>query len=237
MQIGRQLMANAAASVLVIGTAVAVAQPAVASPPAQNVQKVRVAAGPIGGGWQEYHPSKNLQIQSGGKYTTYPWASTEHARGPGGSYDRGGGTEKFRLFNNGTNRVEVRVKDNYSSGMLQFEGDLRVSSPTNNESCMQIFGRPGGGAMMMIRAYSANGGTLRALGMNATLATGIYGKWVHLNVIHDATARRVTIYVNGSSAGTWGGSSGEHYFKYGIYGTLRTPTAQTEWRNVKFYRK
>ena len=47
--------------------------------------------GPVGGGWAEYNPSKNLQIQSKGKITSFP-SSTTKASGPGGSYDRSGGS-------------------------------------------------------------------------------------------------------------------------------------------------
>ena len=36
---------------------------------------------------------------------------------------------------------------------------------------------------------------------------------------------------------TANGPNGTHYFKYGVYGTLRTPSAQHQWRNVHFYRK
>jgi hypothetical protein len=234
MRVGRRLMAIASASVLVVGTAVAVAQTAVASAPAQNVRNVQVA-GPIGGGWREHDPPRRLQIQSRGEYTNYP-RSVTHATGPGGSYDRSGGVETFRLFNNGTNRVEVRVQDNYTSGQRQFEGELRVSAPTNNESAMQIFGNDGSGATtLMVRSYSRNGGTLRGGGKD--LATNIYGKWVRVNVIHDATANKYSIYINGALKASANGPNGTHYFKYGVYGTLRTASAQHQWRDVHFYQK
>ena len=240
MQLERRLMAIASASALVIATAVAVAPTAVASTAARDESNVE-AAGPIGGGWKEYHPKISLQIQSGGKGTGFPLPKTEHATGPGGSYDRAGGVEKFRLFNKGSNRVEVRVWDNYTEGSRQFEGELRVSAPSNNESAMQIFGndRPGGGATtLMLRSYSAKGGTLRS-GARQDLVNNIYGKWLRVNVIHDATASggKVHIYINGKLVHSQDGPPGTHYMKYGIYGTLNTPSAQHEWRNVHFYRK
>jgi len=213
-----------AASIAVVGTAI-VPQSAVAAP----------TRGPVGSGWREHNPNSNLQIQSRGTYTNHP-RSVTHATGPGGSYDRSGGVEKFRLFNNGTNRVEVRVQDNYTSGQRQFEGELRVSAPTNDESAMQIFGNDGSGATtLMIRSFSRNGGTLRGGGKD--LVTNIYGKWVRINVTHDATANKYSIYINGKSTVTANGPNGTHYFKYGVYGTLGTASAQHEWRNVHFYRK
>jgi len=213
-----------AAAVVVVGSAI--------------LQPSALAAhilGPVGGGWAEYNPSKNLQIQSKGKITSYP-SSTTKASGPGGSYDRSGGVETFRLFNNGSNRVEVRIQDNYKTGLRQFEGELKVTSPTNDESAMQIFGNNGDGATtLMIRSFSRNGGTLRGGGKD--LVSNIYGKWVRVNVTHDATANKYSVYINGDLKVTANGPKGTHYFKYGVYGTLGTASAQHQWRNVHFYRR
>jgi hypothetical protein len=197
--------------------------------------RATTARAEVGSGWKQHNPSMNLQIQSKGKYENFP-RSVTHATGPGGSYDRAGGVETFRLVNNGTNRVEVRVQDNYTTGLRQFEGELRVSAPTNDESAMQIFGNDGSGATtLMIRSHSRNGGTLRGGGKD--LATNVYGKWVRINVIHDATANKYSIYVNGQLKVSANGPNGTHYFKYGVYGTLKAPSAQHQWRNVKFFRK
>lgn len=191
--------------------------------------------GPVGSGWAEHNPDLKLQIQSRGKYANYPRSVTK-ATGPGGSYDRSGGVETFKLSNNGTNRVEVRVQDNYTSGQRQFEGELKVTAPTDDESAMQIFGNDGAGATtLMIRSFSKNGGTLRGGGKD--LVTNIYGKWVRINVTHDATANKYSVYIDGSLKVTANGPNGTHYFKYGVYGTLHAPSAQHQWRNVHFYRK
>jgi hypothetical protein len=225
MHLTKRIATLAVAASITVGAAI-VPQSSAAAP---------VLFGPIGSGWREDTPNSKLQIQSRGEYTTYP-RSVTHATGPGGSYDRAGGVETFRLTNNGTNRVEVRVQDDYTSGQRQFEGELRVTAPTNDESAMQIFGNDGPGATtLMIRSFSRNGGTLRGGGKD--LVTNIYGKWVRINVIHDATANRYSVYINGALKVTANGPDGTHYFKYGVYGTLGTPSAQHQWRNVHFYRK
>jgi hypothetical protein len=221
----RIAMAAVAASLAVV--AAAIVQPSAEAAP--------TALGAIGSGWREYHPNHNLQIQSRGTYQTFP-SSVAHATGPGGSYERAGGIETFRLFNNASNRVEVRVQDNYTSGQRQFEGELKVSGPTNDESAMQIFGNDGPGATtLMIRSYARNGGTLRGGGKD--LATNVYGTWVHINVIHDATANKYSIYINAVLKSSANGPNGTHYFKYGVHGTPGTPSAQHQWRNVHLYRK
>ena len=114
---------------------------------------------------------------------------------------------------------------------------------------MQVFGREKikgeGGPVAMVRHYSANGGTLwLACGTcSLTLITNIDSQWVHLNVIHDDIANTITVYVNGRQNGPFAAPNGERhktgasYFKYGCYGSLKTPSAQTEWRNLKFYQK
>jgi hypothetical protein len=226
MHVAKGIAAAAAAvSFAVVGAGIA--------PPSSDA--AQIPFGPVGSGWHEYDPNHNLQIQSRGEITSFP-SSVSHATGPGGSYDRSGGVEKFRLFNNGSNRVEVRVQDNYTSGQRQFEGEVKVSAPTNDESAMQIFGNDGPGATtLMIRSYSKNGGTLRGGGKD--LVSGIYGKWVRINVTHDATANKYSVYINGQLKVTANGPDGTHYFKYGVYGTLHTSSAQHEWRNVHFYRK
>jgi hypothetical protein len=194
-------------------------------------------AGPVGSGWTEHKPSWNLQIQSRGEYTNHP-SSTTSASGPGGSYLRSGGVQTFKLFNNGTNRVEARIQDNYRTGQRQFEGELKVTSGTDDESAMQIFGNDGDGATtLMIRSFSKNGGTLRGGGKD--LISNIYGKWVRINVTHNATATggSYSIYINGKHVHTNNGPKGDHYFKYGVYGTLKTAGAEHQWRDVHFYRK
>ncbi|MEU0880170.1 hypothetical protein ABZ345_16340 [Lentzea sp. NPDC005914] len=195
------------------------------------------SAGPVGSGWTEYDPAWNLQIQSSGEIKSYP-SSTTSATGPGGSYRREGGVQSFKLFNKGSNRVEARIQDNYRTGQRQFEGELKVTAGTEDESAMQIFGNDGDGATtLMIRSHTKNGGTLRGGGKD--LVSNINGKWVRVNVTHNATSTggSYSIYINGKLVHTNNGPKGDHYFKYGVYGTLQAASAEHQWRNVHFYRK
>src|SRR3712207_8136892 len=66
-----------------------------------------------------------LMIRRPPRSTLFPYTtlfrsprSVTRATGPGGSYERSGGVETFRLFNNGTNRVEVRVQEDRKSTRL-----------------------------------------------------------------------------------------------------------------------
>jgi hypothetical protein len=193
-------------------------------------------------GWTAYNPPKFVQIETHDLTTHYDYTGTSYSS-EGGSYDRSNGIETFKLFNNdASNRVEVRVMDDYATGLRQFVGDVRFTAPTDDESMMQVFGETGGSSMLMLKGYAANGGTIAKEGGHAVLVTGVYNTWVHVNVIHDATNNKVAVYINGQLKGNFGGKGVGpdrpfHYHKYGCYGTLMTATAQVEWRNVSYWMK
>ncbi len=195
------------------------------------------ASAVIGTGWTQVNPKKTIQVVSGGVNHPHDWATTTSASEPGASYQRSGTQETFKLLSTKSNRVEVRVHNDYRTGQRQFEGELKVTGPTNDESTMQIFGNDGPNATtLMIRAFSANGGELRD-GASKVLVSGIYGQWVRVNVLHDGTANKLSIYINGALKLTRSSAVGDHYFKYGVYGTLKTASATTQWRNVKMFQK
>ena len=188
-----------------------------------------VAPAQVGSGWTQYSPSSTLQNDD-----------------PNGcSYTNSGGIETFRMFNPVCNRIERRVNNNYTTGQRQFQGEVRVSSPTNDEAVHQVFGRDnaddGSAPAMHIRAYSASGGQLTRSGWagSKTLVSGVYGTWVRVNTVHNTVANTIDSYINGSlkDAGYPGGGNVNHYTKYGAYGTLRTSSAKVEWRNVRHFRK
>jgi hypothetical protein len=211
-----------------------------------SITFVANAVGQIGEGWTTVVSERGTQIETHGKYTMYSYTKTVVAEA-GGSYERTNGVEIFRLFNHdASNRVEIKDDNKWKTGQRQFEGELRVIAPTDNESCMQVFGREkvndGGGPICMVRHVARAGCTLY-LSCNESstdLVTGIEGKWVRVNVIHDPGARTVTVYINGENKGTFATAAndpGGEYFKYGCYGTLKTESAQVEWRKVRMFKK
>jgi hypothetical protein len=137
----------------------------------------------------------------------------------------------------------------WTSGLHQFEGEVNVASGSGGSggtSIQQVFGVANANtAASQIRVYNTSGGTIRNFGSGATsqtLATSVYGRWLRINVIHDANANKISFYVNGTLKATMkdggdaqiGGRS--HYFKYGVY--LRSESRpRAQWRNVKVFRK
>ena len=201
----------------------------------------------VGSGWTQYSATKRIHLDgASGDPTTFPWSSYQSNCSPticaDYRYDSTTGIETFRLLDTRSNRSEIRLENDYYSGRRQFEGWVRVSSPTNDEAVHQVFGRDtasdGSAPAMMIRAYSASGGTLTREGGGKTLITGIYGVWVRVNTLHDVSANKIDTYINGSlkDAGFYGGGTVKHYHKYGCYGSLTTSSAKVEWKLVKLFR-
>jgi MYXO-CTERM domain-containing protein len=190
----------------------------------------------VGTGWVEYHPSSVIHMELHDVGHSSPGTSTMLNNG-GASFDVVNGVEIFQLLNATSNRVERRMQNDYTSGRWQFEGEVRVSPPTNDESVMQVWGGASATATtQMIRAFAENNGTLKKY-TQEVLISNIYGTWVRVNVIHDVAANKVWTYINGAYKTVIDGQApSSWYHKYGCYGTLRTGTAKVEWRNVRHFK-
>jgi hypothetical protein len=186
----------------------------------------------------------STQAQVGSGWTQYSATSTiQKASDPSkATYTNSGGVETF-IITPGANRCEARVNNNYTSGQRQFQGEVRVSSPTNDQAVHQVFGNDqaddGSGPALMVRAFASDK-SLR-VGSSKVVATNIYGVWTRVNTVHVVASSGGTIdtYINGTKkdSGRRGGGLANHYFKYGVYGTLNTSSAKSEWRSVKYFRK
>jgi hypothetical protein len=192
----------------------------------------------VGSGWVEYSPTKKIHLDNADGLQIFDWTSYKSVGSPiCADYTYSNGIETFRIVNNNSNRSEIRLQNDYSQGSRQFDGYVTFSSPLNDESLMQIFGSTSGATELMIRGYAADGGSIKGAGQ--TLATNIYGKEVHINVIHlqEDKGNRIKIYINGvKKADIADNEAVTNYMKYGNYGTLTTGTATVKWRNVKVYR-
>jgi MYXO-CTERM domain-containing protein len=194
----------------------------------------------LGSGWVPYSPPSTIHLDGSAGIESYPGTST-NLMNEGASFTDMGGIETFALHNPISNRSERRMQNTYLNGSRQFEGEVRVSPPTDDESVMQVFGGNSGATTQMIRAYNTGGGTLRKVPGSVVLAENIHGTWIKVNVIHDVGGNFVRTYINnkllatGDGEATGAGNDG-WYHKYGCYGTLRTGSAKVEWRNVKHFR-
>jgi hypothetical protein len=199
-----------------------------------------IAHAQLGSGWVQYSPVKKIHLDNEDGLQIYNWTSSKSVCSPvcaDYNYASSTETETFRLLDNRTNRSEIRLQNDYSSGSRQFEGYVTFYAPLNDESLMQIFGSTSGATQLMIRGYAASGGSIRGAGQ--TLATNVYGKEVRVNVIHlqENVGNKIIIYINGvKKAEIADNESVSNYHKYGNYGTLTTDEAVVKWRRVRNYR-
>src|SRR5437867_4664420 len=96
-----------------------------------------LTAGParaqVGSGWVQYDPPSVIHLDGANGIEVYPGNSTT-LRNPGATFTNEGGIETFGLYNPISNRAERRIQNTYLTGRRQFEGEVRVSPPTNDES-------------------------------------------------------------------------------------------------------
>lgn len=197
----------------------------------------------LGEGWALYTAVKKIHLDDDVGLKTYAWTSYKSACSPvicsDYSYDSNTLTETFQILTTKSNRSEIRIEDNYSTGSRQFSGYLKFDAPLNDESLMQIFGSTSENAtQLMIRGFSENGGTLK-ISNSFVLATGVYNKEVHINVIHlqEDAGSKMIVYIDGEKKfEKTDGESATNYMKYGCYGTMKTGKAIVQWRDVKLYK-
>src|SRR6185369_15532959 len=201
----------------------------------------------MGTGWTQYSPTKMISIDGSDGLHTLSWASYVSVDSPVSAdykYDSSTDTETFRIVDTRSNRSEVRLVNEYSTGRRQFQGYVTFSSPLNDECLMQIFGSSSGATLCMTRGYSASGGSITVTGTGGsswgshTIVTGCYGVEKRINVIHSQD-NYVQWYVNGSlkcqQEDTETGIT--NYHKYGCYGTTSgNVPAVVKWRAARSYK-
>lgn len=199
----------------------------------------------IGSGWTQQTYTKKIHLDDENGLQTFNWSSYQSvgsgsicADYQGGSSAWADATERFRIMDNRSNRSEIRLYNDYSTGNRQFQGYVKFSSPLNDESLFQIFGSTSGATQMMMRGYSSDGGSIRSNGTpSITVGTNLYGVEKRINVIH-YQGGNIEIYRNGTFVGSGVDTEAvSNYWKYGCYGTLTTGAVTVFWRQVRCYSK
>jgi hypothetical protein len=170
-----------------------------------------------------------VDIQCGGKHKRHAISSFTDM---GARFTKSGDNETFEHLDTSCNRVEIDTNVHYKTGTHTFEGEVKIGD-VSGQSVVQIFNAPRSGPIMMIKAFNADGGTLRKFGGSVTLATGITDEFVKVKIVHNLSADTMTIFINGKNAWSGGGGAGGGFnLKYGNYGT-GAPT-KVQWRNVSW---
>ena len=195
----------------------------------------------LGSGWVQTNHSKRIHLDDDEGLQTFSWTANQSVCSPricaDYSYNAATDTETFRIFDSRSNRSEIRLVNEYSTGIRQFEGYVTFFEPLHDESLFQIFGSTSGATLCMMRGYSSNGGKLRVVGGIGDIATNSYGIERRINVIHDQN-NYVQFYVDGVFKGQFSENEQvDNYWKYGVYGTTSgNVPAVAQWRAVRTYR-
>jgi hypothetical protein len=176
----------------------------------------------LGSGWVEYFPTKRIHLDDDVDLQTFTWTSYQSVCNPACAdyrYDSATDTEIFRIFDARSNRSEIRLQNEYTTGRRQFQGYLTFFEPNNDPGVLQLWGSTTGATLMIMRCWAASGGSLTTVGsIPGTVATNAYGVELRINVIHDQN-NYVRVYNNGSLRVQ--GTENEDapvYHKYGAYG-------------------
>ncbi len=196
----------------------------------------------LGSGWIATNPTKRIHLDDDVDLQTFTWTASKSVCTPtcaDYNYDSATNTETFRIFDSRSNRSEIRLQNDYTTGTHQFEGYVTFFEPLENESLFQIFGNSGSAATYaMMRGYNDNGGEIRVVGGSNVIASGVYGQEVRINVIHTQD-QYSKWYVNGELKLTKSDTDtlATNYWKDGVYGTTSgNVPAIVEWRNVRTFR-
>ncbi|XP_028797872.1 citrate-binding protein [Neltuma alba] len=160
-------------------------------------------------------------------------------------YSFSNGVHRFRVystdkpFKSGSGtlpRTEIRITGHdYTSGVWQFEGHGYVPSGTTGVCIMQVFGGSPTATTLQLRVYDGSLTSYRS----PVLLRNMYNRWFRLNVIHDAAASNVKVYIDGVLKYNGAGRGrANHYFKFGVY-TQNDPShyMESRWKNIKLFRK
>nr|DAD40071.1 TPA_asm: hypothetical protein HUJ06_014394 [Nelumbo nucifera] len=122
----------------------------------------------------------------------------------------------------------------YTSGVWQFEGDGYVPNGASGVCIMQVFGATLSNTTMILTVY--NGSLMYYT--KQVLVQDIYDKWFHLNVIHDADAGKVKVFIDGAlSLEVNDRGRASHYFKFGVYAQNSSSYyMESHWKGIKVYR-
>lgn len=166
-----------------------------------------VFADPIGSGWTKVPLKYKLDDPPGKDRHTF--INGEHhcwvLKGDPSTYPgRDGGP-----------RCELHFHHYWTKGQAQLAADIKVGSNCNRQSIAQVFGAKGRATAFMM--FIRDGGFWYY--QDEKIFSPVHDRYVRVNIIHNTSTHKVSLYLNGSHRGTWKDhGSARHYFKAGAYG-------------------
>lgn len=146
-------------------------------------------------------------------------------------------------------RAELRVLNDYGTGATRsISFEVMVDPTVYGVDIMQIFDGDVGRPTLQLKVSKDNGGTIlyrsftkASLDTEATLLTGIYGKFTRVRVVHNAGSNAFDLTAGNKSLRVRDNNNGaaKYYFKFGVYTATgdQNPsrTLKATFKNVKVY--
>jgi hypothetical protein len=138
---------------------------------------------------------------------------------------------------NGTDpRTELRWLEEWTKGQHMLEADLWIAGTTDRTSIVQVFSTTPP-TTFMLTAWADK--TLRyyfGTGNGPIIMKDAFEKWFNLKVLHDVSAKTVTVYINDEKSMSFPDKGSHWHFKNGNYG-CRSTRCETRWRNLRYWVK
>jgi hypothetical protein len=133
-------------------------------------------------------------------------------------------------------RTEMRWGTDWSQTEHQWSGDVLIDSGTEGACVMQVKGDTGGEAVYL---NVHGGGSLYNSVDKTPIATGLWGKWFHLNTDFTPATGFFRVWINGQQvlSGHYNAPASKvWYFKNGVYNTTAAK-AEAHFKNITFWSK
>jgi hypothetical protein len=146
------------------------------------------------------------------------------------------GDKPFKEGSSTGPRTEMRWHKTWSQTEHQFSADVLVDAGTDGACIMQVKGSTGGEAIYL--NVHSNGNLYNSV-VDKPVATGLWGKWFHLNADFNPANGSFRVWVDGKQvlSGHYDAPASKvWYFKNGVYNT-RSAKAEAHFKNITFWQK
>ncbi|MET9915105.1 polysaccharide lyase family 7 protein [Streptomyces sp. NPDC006476] len=146
------------------------------------------------------------------------------------------GDKPFKKDSDTGPRTEMRWHATWSGTEHQWSADVKIDSSTEGACIMQVKGSTGGEAIYV--NVHGNGNLYNSVN-NTPIATGMWGKWFHMNADFDPATGTVRLWIDSKLVLTTHYSAPTSkiwYFKNGVYNTTG-PEAEAHFKNITFWEK
>lgn len=140
------------------------------------------------------------------------------------------GAEALQLVSCVFHRVERRYLDEYHRGTRQLQADVTLAEPRDAPSPLSGALR---GGWQIVKAAADAGNAV--LGDRGGILAALSGRPFRINLIHDADAGELHVYINGLAVWTGRTPATTFFARRGCYGPLQAASARIKLRHVKLF--